>query len=65
MKLFIKILSLWTLMLLIGNVYSEYVVNREVDSFLQTILTILIFICIFVSIKITINLINKKQENND
>jgi len=52
-------------MLLIGNVYSEYVVNREVDSFLQTILTILIFICIFVSIKITINLINKKQENND
>jgi len=65
MKLFIKILSLWALMLLIGNVYSEYVVNREVDSFLQTISTILIFIWIFVSIKITINLINKKQENND
>jgi predicted transglutaminase-like protease len=65
MKLFIKLLTLWTCLMVLTSLYGEYIINREVDYFLQIILTMILFISIFWSINLTIKLLTKKQEKND
>jgi hypothetical protein len=62
MKLIIKLLIVWIVMITIFSFYSEYVISRGMSTFLQIILTSTIFICIVLSINITIKLITKKQE---
>jgi hypothetical protein len=61
MKLFIKLLTLWSVMLFLFSLYGEYIISRETNYFLQIILTLTIFILTIISIELTIKLITKKQ----
>ena len=61
MKLFIKLLALWSVMLFLFSLYGEYIISRETNYFLQIILTLAIFILTIISIELTIKLITEKQ----
>jgi hypothetical protein len=61
MKLFIKLLTLWSVMLFLFSLYCEYIISRETNYFLQIILTLTIFILTIISIELIIKLITKKQ----
>lgn len=61
MKLFIKLLALWSVMLFLFSLYGEYIISRETNYFLQIILTLAVFILTIISIELTIKLITEKQ----
>lgn len=60
MKLFAKIILLWSSFIILANLYSEYIVSRPIDSIIQTVCTVGMILLTIYFIKVTVKLLTNK-----
>jgi len=60
MKLFAKIILLWSSFIILANLYSEYIISRPIDNIIQTVCTVLMILLTIYFMKITVKLLTTK-----
>ena len=62
---FFKVFLMWLGFIVIVSMFGEYIINREVNGFLQLLSFIGVVGVLMYVINETIKLFNKKEEKND